>query len=96
MKMRLLEKLIFIISLFTVISSSTISQDPKTIFNQIDLNNDSFIDFDEINQTFDLIKTYLVNTNFEDLEYMFRSIDINKDKKLDYREFMRGFFDLNY
>ncbi|RNA06646.1 hypothetical protein BpHYR1_029194 [Brachionus plicatilis] len=91
-----LEKLIIFISFYTIVCSNTISQDPKTIFNQVDLNHDSFIDFDEITQSFDLIKDYLGSTNFEDLEYMFRSIDINKDQKLDYREFMRGFFDLNY
>lgn len=90
------EKIIFLISMLAIVSSSTISQDPNTIFNQIDLNNDNFIDFDEITQSFDLIQKYLLSTNLENLDFMFRSIDINKDHKLDYREFMRGFFDLNY
>ncbi|CAF0852337.1 unnamed protein product [Brachionus calyciflorus] len=68
----------------------------KRIFEDLDLNKDSYITLTEIASSLSKINKYLrANYNLDEIELMFNQIDKNKDKKVGYTEYQEGLFNLN-
>ena len=72
----------------------------KTLFSNIDSNDDGFVDKTEFKE---LVKGYFnskhISPTFEDYENLFRKIDINKDGYISFEEydyFVRTSYDTEY
>ena len=64
-----------------------------SIFDEIDISHDSFIDLAEVTSSLSKINSYLrSNYKLHELEHMFNQFDTDKDNKLNYNEYLRGFF----
>ena len=62
---------IFFLTFLSSINASELSEDELNYFNIMDLNNDGYVSFDEINQSVNII---------------FQLIDSNNDKKISLEE----------